>query len=236
MSRFRALAAVSAAALALGLVTWGATAASAGETPPPTDTPTVSPQFGYHPQPRARDWTFDVQQSDIAGLAVDDVEGQGAIPMTRWADIQLSNNVDRFQRGPNSVTLWHDGLDLASIDVNRYTCTVAFNQPDGRFRIIAGTGTGAGLRSLNGRFDLEGLISFPLVGGHPRYGHDGGLRVCPLAFLSDGRILRLILLGRGLPAPTFTDFSVQGRAQVFAVPVRPVPYPTPTQTYYTPAA
>jgi hypothetical protein len=220
---------LAVAGLALGTA---ATAARAGDTPTPEPTvSTQAPQFGYHPV-RARDWLFDVQQSDIAGLAVDDVEGTGAIPMSRWIDVQLSDNVDRFQRGPNSVTLWHDGLDLAALTVNRYTCTVTFDQPDGRFRILSGTGTGAGLRSVNGRFDLTGLISFPLVFKHR---HEIGLSVCPLVFLGDGTILRLILAGRGLPAPTFTDFSVQGRAQVFAVPTR-VPVPYPTKTYYAPAA
>jgi hypothetical protein len=233
LPRIRAAAITAAAAVTLGLVTWAAGGAQAGETPGPVVTPTVSPNFGYHPKPvRSRDWTFDVQQSDIAGLSVDDVEGAGAIPMNRWADVQLSNNVDRFQLGGRSVTLWHDGLDLAALTVNRYTCTVTFDQPDGRFRILNTTGLGAQLRSRNGQFDLEGLISFPLVSKH----RDGGLSVCPLSFLSDGRILRLILAGYGLPAPTFTDFAVQGRASVFALPVRPVPYPTKTYAVPTDTA
>jgi hypothetical protein len=225
------LKAAAAGLLSLGLVAGGAVAASAGVTPSPSATATPSPNFGYHPKHvRVTPWTFDLQQSDIAGLAVNDVEGAGAIPMSRWTDTQLAPDVDRFSLGGNSVTLLHDPLPVP--DVNLRTCTVTFSQPAGRFRIIAGTGTGAGLRSLGGQFDLTGLVSFPLVGKH-RYG--GGLMVCPLRFLSPGTILRVIESGvpvRGLPAPVFTDFAVQGSADVFRVPVR-VPVVPPS---YTPAA
>lgn len=238
-ARFRRLfviLAITSGVVALAIGT--TSAAKAGETPSPSpsDTPTVSPDFGYHPTPtptptprvRLRDWDFDLQLSDIAGLAVNDVEGRGAILANRWRDITLSPNVDRFQLGGNSVTLLHDALPVP--DVNLNTCTITFSQPDGRFRILAGTGTAAGLRSLDGQFDLQGLISVQRIHRHLRYGHDDGLSVCPLSFLTPGQILRAVLYNRSLGAPVvFSDFSVQGHARVFRAPVRiPVPYPTHT--------
>lgn len=211
--------------LALGLAGAGSTEAFAGTHPTPTPTVPVPTPVVAHP------WQFDVQQSDIAGLAVNDVEGTGAIPMHRWVDVASANPaIDTFQLGANSVTLRHSRLRDALLDVNPYTCTATVNQL-GRFRIIRGTGTGANLRSLNGRFVLEGLLSFPLT----RSGF------CVLRFAGSGRILRAI--EAGLPvlgvSPTFTDFSVQGRAQVFRVaPPAPRPFFTPSDTaspYLAPA-
>jgi hypothetical protein len=162
-------------------------------------------------------WQFDLQQSNIGNVSVNNVESDspGGILMNNWRDDQLTPNVDRFSRGGNSVTLLHDGLAGGTIDVNRYTCTAVVSQT-GAFRIIAGTGTGAGFRSRNGQFDLEALFSWDLLRKHSR------AQVCPLSFLSDGRILRILASNSqsGLPQPTFVDVAVQGRADL--VRTRPV--------------
>ena len=234
--KIAAVSGVSALALAAG-----GTAAYAGVTPAPadpsTDTPaTVAPNFGYHPpKVQLRDWQFDLQQSDINALAVNDVEGVGAIPMNRWTDTQLSPNVDRFSRGGNSVTIWHDALPEPTVELD--TCTINFDQNEGDFRILRGTGTGAGLRSVNGHFDLRGVISVRNVRvKHDRYGRSLAT-VCPLSFVSTRQILRDVLYNRPLPgAVTFNDFAVQGDAQVFRVPVRVKPYVSPTETVTEPAA
>jgi hypothetical protein len=218
-------------ALTAALVAGGSTAAFAGTPTPVPTQQTQTPQFGYNPHPKviATPWQFDLQQSDIGLLApaipihVNDVEsGNTGILMRNWADVQLSPTVDRFQRGPNSVTLRHDSLFGAVLTENLRTCTVTLDQFNGRFRIIAGTGTGAGFRSLNGRFDLQAMLSFPL---RPRTG------VCPLAFVSTGSVLRFLVYNAsvGLPAPTFADVSVQGRADLFRV-APPVHIFTPTAT------
>jgi hypothetical protein len=223
------LAIAGIAAVALGA---SAAPAFAGGTPapvpatvPPTTTPTtnpvITPHFGFHP-PVVQPWQFDVQESSIGGVNVDDVEGSGALLMHLWTDNQLSPVLDRFQLGANSVTLWHQALPLPAVDLR--TCTVTFDQQDARFAIVAGAGTGAHLRSLNGRFDLLGMVSFPLVRGR-----------CPLAFISPFTIRSAIAhnrLGSTLPVPSFTDFAVQGRADV--VRVTPVPVtPAPSPSYHS---
>lgn len=188
-------------AIAIGIATLGllgGSAASALASPAAPATHRVTPV--------TTPWTFDNQQSDIAGLLVNDVEGQGALPMFRWHDFQNPRNpaVDTFFRGGNSVTLRHSLLPLPTVSLR--SCTVTFSQPNGAFSIIRGTGTGAGLASQNGRFNLQGLISYPLRGG-----------LCPLRFFSPATLLRAIefRVPIGLPTPTFVDFSVQGRADLF---------------------
>lgn len=210
--RIRALVIAGATTAALA---FGAIPVAFAGTPAPHPTPTIPA-----PVPVAVPWQFDLQQSDIGLIApavrinVNDVEsGRTGILMRNWHDIQLSPTVDRFVRGPNSVTLAHDSLSGAFLTENIRTCTVTLDQPNGRFRIIAGTGTGAGFRSLNGRFDLTAMLSFPL---RPRTG------VCPLAFVSRFLLLRYIVnnVNVGLPAPTFVDVSAQGRADLLrTVPI-----------------
>jgi len=228
---------ITTGALTAALVAGGSTAAFAGTPSPAPSQQTQTPQFGYNPHPvhaTPVPWQFDLQQSDIGLLApavpihVNDVEsGNTGILMRNWTDVQLSPTVDRFQRGPNSVTLRHDSLFGAVLTENLRTCTVTLDQPNGRFRIIAGTGTGAGLLSRGGRFDLQAMLSFPL---RPRTG------VCPLAFVGRYALLRFIILNAsvGLPNPTFVDVGVQGRADlVRAVPLHifsPTASPTATDT------
>jgi hypothetical protein len=212
----------------------GLTAYRGDPHPTPTETVTTPPPV---PTPRAvcAPWTFDLQLSDIDGINVNDVRGRGAIGFNRWIDQQLSNNVDRFRSVPggNSVTLWHEGLNAANaqLSVDRYTCTVDIQQLNARFFILNGTGIGQGWRVVGntGRFNLEGQLSWDLVAKHR-----GGLQVCPLAFVSDGQILRAILSGNGggLPAPATDDFSVQGRALL----VRGVQFPPHFAPTVTPSA
>lgn len=221
MFRFRMLAAAGVAAVA---VAGTSATAFAGTTPVPTPAPQITPHFGFHP-PVVQPWQFDVQESSIGGINVDDVEGTGALLMHLWHDNQLSPVLDKFQLGANSVTLWHEALPLPT--VNLRTCTVTFDQQDARFAIVAGTGTGAHLRSFGGRFNLLGMVSFPLVHRH-----------CPLAFLSTYTIRSAIVhnrLGSVLPEPSFVDFAVQGRADVVRVTPRVVT-PFPSHPQYTPSA
>jgi hypothetical protein len=212
---------LAAAGITVAAVAAVGPAAFAGQVPTPAPSvQPISPHFGFHP-PVVQPWQFDVQESNIGTINVDDVEGSGALPMAAWHDVQLSPVLDRFQLGANSVTLWHEALPLPT--VNLRTCTVTFDQQDARFAIVSGAGTGAHLRSLNGRFNLLGMVSFPLVRGH-----------CALRFISPFTIRSAIIhnrLGSVLPRPSFTDFAVQGRADVVRVTPTPV-YPsyTPTTT------
>lgn len=218
MSKIKMLVLTGAATAALAV--GSASAAFAGQVPAPspsTSSPQIAPHFGFHP-PVVRPWQFDVQESAIGNINVDDVEGTGALAMAAWHDVQLSPVLDKFQLGPNSVTLWHEALPLPTVNVR--TCTVTFDQQNARFNIVAGTGTGAHLRSFGGRFNLLGMVSFPLVRGH-----------CALSYLTPWTIRHAIIanrLGSILPRPTFTDFAVQGRADVICP--RPVVTPTPTGT------
>lgn len=204
---------VSVGLLAAAAIAGSSVAANAGTTPTPTPTythPTPPPT----PAPVRANWEFDVQQSNIGLLlptSVNRVEGVGALPMDNWTDVNGSNPaIDTFRRGVNSVTLLHSPISQANIQVDRYTCTVKLDQT-GRFRIIHGTGTGANLSSRNGQFELDGMLSFPLVRNN----------VCVLRFVGTGAILRAIQNGRPVLGvnPTFEDISVQGRALVTRTPV-----------------
>lgn len=232
--RIRRILAITAFATAGLLVP--ASAAFAGNTPSPS-APTISPNFGYSPPPTPiptptvfRNWQWDVQESSIGGINVNNVEGQGAIPMVAWLNTQNSQFQDTFSRGPNSVTLRHNPLPFPTVDTT--TCSVEFNQVS-PFRIVNGTGTAAGAISRNGLFRLEALISYPYV---QKRGY--GNQVCPLRFVSPLAILFAIrnnLPVPGLPTPTFTDFAVQGDAQVAVTPtVIPTPTPTKTHIYNSP--
>lgn len=232
-----------AGALALTLSLGSAIPASAG-------TPSPSPSTSYTtrppvPVPVARSWTFDVQVSafgPVVPTLVNRVDGVGAIPMDRWLNRDLSPNVSVF-RSPinplNSVTILHGSLPLPTVFLP--TCTLTFDQVT-PFRIIAGTGTGAGLRSRGGLIRLNGLISFPFVNiRHGQYGYGYGSRqVCPLQLFSIQRLRLLVLqhliFNTPFPVaqPTLLDFNAQGFApRVFRV--TPVPYVTPSPTYSVPA-
>lgn len=230
--RHLAIAAVAAAAVAIPGT------ALAGVTPSPS-APTVAPNFGYNPSPtptptlQFRDWQFDVQRSHIAAILVNNVEGQGAIPMLNWLNTQNGQFRDTFSLGPNSVTIRHQPLPFPTVDLA--TCTVEFNQVS-PFRIVNGTGTAFGAVSRNGLLRLQELISYPYV---QRHGYGYGQRakmVCPLRNVSIFAVLFAIrnnLPVPGLPTPTFTSAAVQGHALV-ALPravVPPTPYPTKTKTY-----
>jgi hypothetical protein len=205
MSRFTRFAGIGV--LSAGLIAGSATAAFAGGTPTPSP---VTPYPTHHHHVRVTPWQFDLQESDIGTIHVNDVEATLPLLAHGWTDTQLSPNVDKFHDATgDSVTLRHDSIAGASEQVNLQTCTVTLDQPNGRFSILADTGTDAGFRSVpgSGHFDLNAMFSWSLVRGH-----------CPLAFVSPRTILRDLAYGGGsLPRPTFNDVNVQGEALVFNV-------------------
>jgi hypothetical protein len=209
----------AATVLSAGLVAGTATAAFAGVTPTPTPT-----QFGgdHHHHVRPVPWQFDLQQSDIGAVHVNDFEATNPLPATGWTDNQINPFVDKFSDTTgDSVTLRHSSIASADINVNLRTCTVTLDQPNGRFAILADTGTDAGFRSVlgSGRFVLNAMFSWNLVRGH-----------CPLAYVSPSDILRnLTEGGSGLPQPSYDNVSVQGEALVFKV-ASPVRIFSPTAT------
>lgn len=213
MSRFKIGIGLGISALALGLAGGVATSASASTAGNPTPPPTRPP----HVRPVTTPWQFDVQQSDIGrapglNITVNNVDsGPTGIIMRNWTDVNGPNPfIDTFRRGPNSVTLFHSPIGLATFDVNLRTCTLALDQT-GQFRIINGTGTGARFTSRGGQFRLNGMLSWDLN----RRG------VCPLVFVSHRQLVRFVQNNAnvGLPAPSFTDINVQGRADLTRTPV-----------------
>jgi hypothetical protein len=200
---------IAATVLAAGLVAGTAATASAhvvGGTPTPA--PTQQQQDYQRHHVHATPWQFDLQQSDIGAVHVNDFEATRPLPATGWTDNQINPNLDKFSdTAGDSVTLRHTSIASANINVNLPTCTVTLDQL-GRFVIVADTGTDAGFRSARpGNFDLNAMFSFGL-----RHGH------CPLAFLSPRTILRdLAYNGNGLPQPTYDNVSVQGEGLVVQV-------------------
>ena len=225
---------ISAAVLAGGLVVGTAATAMAGVTPSPSPTyPTHTP--APTPVPVRANWTFDGTQLFVnrgpvlPDLNVNNVEGRGALLMRGWQDINSPNPaIDTFRSGVNSVTLLHNPISQANFEVNRYTCTVKFDQT-GRFFILRGTGTGAGLRSRNGQFELNGLASYPLIRN----------RVCVLRLVSLRTIIRAVQSGHPILGVSPSEFSVdfQGRALVTRhAPVVPRPFLTPSSESATASA
>lgn len=228
-SRKNILRTIGAMALAGGmavstLATAGAASAStAGNpTPPPA------------PKPVLREWTFDLQETYIDGLSLNDVRGRGAVTFNRWRnDDSITNpNLSRFFGPSGSLNLWHDNLLRARFSINPYTCSVDIAQPRGQFRILSGTGIGSGWRVVgnSGQFNLVAQFSYDLISKH----RDGVVQVCPLALASPRTIIRSIALGNGqvLGRDAATvDFSVQGRALLAHAPVvTPHPFVTPSVT------
>ena len=225
---------ISAAVLAGGLVVGTAATAMAGVTPSPSPTyPTHTP--APTPVPVRANWTFDGTQLFVnrgpvlPDLNVNNVEGRGALLMRGWQDINSPNPaIDTFRSGVNSITLLHNPISQANFEVNRYTCTVKFDQT-GRFFILRGTGTGAGLRSRNGQFELNGLASYPLIRN----------RVCVLRLVSLRTIIRAVQSGHPILGVSPSEFSVdfQGRALVTRhAPVVPRPFLTPSSESATASA
>ena len=215
--------AVLIGAMALGLAWASTTAALAGTTPSPSYSP--SP----HPTPRAALWQFDFTGANIDGLQLNDVRGVGAIPMSRWQETDNSPTTSTFSRGPNSVKLRHNRLPLPVINLN--TCTATFDQL-GNFRIINGTGTGAGFRVVPGTdiYLLRGTVSVDMIQKRGYHNRRNLNTVCPLQFLSPGQLRADLESNRPIAGqiPTLVDFDVQGNAQLARVNPVPVPVPTPT--------
>jgi len=219
MSKLRYVVAGLLSAAALAVVP--ATTAFAGVTPSPNYTPTYKPV----PPPQPRQWLFDVQDSTIGGVTVNNVEGTGAIPMVNWL-LSGPSSLRTFRLLGNSVTIRSAPLPFPSI--NLATCTVTFNQVT-PFAIVAGTGIAAGARSQNGQLVLQDLVSYPYV----QRGYKGQ-QFCPLRFVSVFTILAALRAGHpvpGLPTPTFQDLSIQGFANV-TLRTAPKPYATPSVTQF----
>jgi hypothetical protein len=217
----------AAAALAAGLVLAGGTSAFAGTPSPSPSQQTVTPD--HHVKVKPALWQFDFTGANIDGLQLNDVRGVGPIPMARWQETDLNPFTSRFSNGPNSVTLRHNRLPLPSINLN--TCTATFDQL-GNFRIVAGTGTGAGFLVVPGtdEYLLRGTVSVDFIqkrGHHVRHNLN---TVCPLQFVNPWQIRAALESNSPIAGqiPTLTDFDVQGNAQL--VRVRPVVIPTPTPT------
>lgn len=207
-----------------------ASGAFAGVTPSPSPSYTHSTPPPV-PVPVRANWTFDGTQLFVnrgpvlPDLNINNVEGRGALLMRGWQDVNSPNPaIDTFRLGINSVTLLHNPLSQANFQVDTYTCTVKFDQT-GRFRILRGTGTGAGLQSRHGVFELNGLASYPLTRN----------QVCVLRFVSLRTIVRAVQNGSPLLGVSPAEFSAdfQGRALVTRTPViiRPfAPTADPTDT------
>jgi hypothetical protein len=197
-----------------------------------TQTQTAYPDHHQRHHVRATPWQFDLQQSDIGAIHVNDVEATLPLLANGWTDTQLSPFRDKFHDATgDSVTLRHDSIAGANVNVNLRTCTVTLDQT-GQFSILADTGTDAGFRSVpgSGQFDLNAMFSWNLVRGH-----------CPLAYLSPRAIVRDIVNGGSLlPAPSYDNVSVQGEALVFRVtpPIHIFTPVTPTvgPVYATPVS
>jgi len=219
MSKFKW---ITVSALAAGLALSGTTAAFAGETPTPTPTPSQQTVFPNHHHIRAALWQFDFTGANIDGLQLNDVRGTAPILMSRWSETDNSPTTSTFSRGPNSVTLRHNRLPLPTLNLN--TCTATFDQV-GNFRIIRGTGTGAGFLVVPGTdtYILRGLVSLDKISLR-----NHRTAVCPLQFVSPWQVRNSLERNRLIAgqSPTLVDFDVQGNAQL--VRVRPLPVPTPT--------
>ena len=207
----------------------GATAAFAGVNPTPTQ-PTVTPTYTHTPPPvpvptpRSALWQFDFTGANIDGLSLNDVRGTSPILMSRWSEQDLNPFTSRFTSPNhlNSVTLRHNRLPLPNINLS--TCTATFDQL-GNFRIINGTGTGAGFRVVPGTdiYLLRGTVSVDRVARRGYYGRHLNT-VCPLQFTTPWQV-RANVESNGLAA-SLTDFDIQGNAQLVRINPLPAPYPT----------
>jgi hypothetical protein len=222
---------ITASALAAGLTLAGTTTAMAGVVPSPS--PSQQTQYPDHNKHvRAALWQFDFTGANIDGLQLNDVRGTGPIPMTRWQETDNNPFTSTFSNGPNSVRLLHNRLPLPVINLN--TCTATFDQV-GNFRILNGTGTGAGFAVVPGtdRYIVRGTVSVDFI--QKRYHR---VAVCPLQFISPWQIRSS--LERNLPIagqiPTLVDFDVQGNAQLVRVRPLPVPSPTGSGHFFAPTA
>ena len=223
---------IAATALAAGLTLAGSTAAMAGDTPSPSPSYTHPPM----PTPRVALWQFDFTGANIDGLQLNDVRGTAPILMSRWTEQDLTPRISKFSRGPNSVTLRHNRLPLPTLRLD--TCTATFDL-NGNFRVIAGTGTGAGFRVVPGtdNYIVRGTVSVDKVTRH-RYGHrHDAVSVCPLQFVSPFQV-RAAVEANGPVAgqlPTLSDFDVQGNAQLVRISPLPTPSPTGPGHFFAPS-
>jgi hypothetical protein len=214
---------IAATAIAAGLTLAGSTAAMAGDTPSPSYTPS------HQPTPRAALWQFDFTGATIDGLQLNDVRGTAPILMSRWTEQDLTPRISKFTSPNhlNSVTLRHNRLPLPTLRLD--TCTATFDL-NGNFRIINGTGTGAGFRVVpdTDNYLVRGTVSVDRIVRH-RYGHrHDAVSVCPLQFVSPFQV-RAAVEANGPVAgqlPSLVDFDVQANALLVRTRQLPTPYPT----------
>jgi hypothetical protein len=196
MSKFVRLASV--AGITAGLLAGGATAALAGT---PTPSPVVTPHFVVQPTSPER---FSVTllhvtlPAPLPAVNVNHVSATGPVSFTNATDTQITNVLDKFTQGANSVNVRHTPLNLPV--VNRATCTVTINQT-GVWRFAGGTGVdlhaaGVGLFRLNAVLHFQnrqiGRFSFCPISGNPYV------------------IQRELNSGIGLPAPQLSLINVTG--------------------------
>lgn len=182
------------------------------DNPVPSDTPQpfgVVPSHNFVPQPRqVCNWQFDLAQLDIGTISVNDVEQFGALGrLHNWTDTQLSPTLDRFSGGGSSLVLRHGHLPIPT--VNTRTCTVTFVQNNAPFSLVTGSGTGIGahIASIGGRYDLVALLSFPeSASGH-----------CPISSVSPFTLRNDVENGTPPVQPTEADVAVQGAANLVRV-------------------
>jgi hypothetical protein len=179
-----------------------ATAAFAGDSPypSPSQTETVSPNFGIHPTPhvvvRQRPAQFDIQLSTIGTppnrITVNRLVESGPFATGVGTDITLSNTLDRFTRPGGSLLVRHTGLGAPT--VNRATCTVTYDQT-GLWSVNGpGTGNAANIVNGHGTFRLVGLLSV----------NENARGQCPLPL----NTARAAAYAQSHAA--FSDFAVQG--------------------------
>jgi hypothetical protein len=220
---------IVAAVAGLGLVA-AAAPAMAGDSPTPTPTITqvgTPPpcQFRCHHRHLLLPQRFDVL---INSLGTNRVDARGPVQILGGSDVETGQVLSRFvDTLGNHVNVQHDPLPRPLVDLQ--TCSVIFDQNDGRWRFNGGDGLFRRAFGF-GVFDLRALFSF----APDRWGN------CGLRRLSSDQITSLVVSGnpvikcrqRGLTLEAFS-VSVQGAGRATLRLHRPgifTPTASPTVT------
>jgi len=187
--------------------------------PTPTVTETVPPVVTPFGQ---QDIDINVGTADPDGYVI----ATGPVSLDIGHLTTLSQVLSFIFQGPNGVDIRHFPLSGARVD--RATCSITVSQFDLPWRFGPGTGIYAGVTG-SGRYDLEGMWSFPTRG--LKYGQPQ----CSLPrFVNSFNAAWFLNYDPGaLGTPTVFDVQVQavGTSRLASVPV-PVPTPTKTRTIY----